>query len=96
MTTEIKVSISTGLNDILVLSNRLSVTVDMITLYFDKIIAWCMLNLESDTWRFSELITVNDWKNESMIFAHNITFDNDSDATAFALIFKHPEKACIL
>ncbi len=92
MSTEIKVSINTGLDDIITNSQNLLTTVEMIAGYFDKMSVWCILNLQPDTWRFSKLITVKDYNSQSMIFGHIIIFDNSEDATAFTLIFKNAEQ----
>ena len=92
MSIESKVSINTGLDDIITNSQHRLTTVDMIAGHFSKMSAWCDLNLQTDTWRFSKMITVKDYNNESMIFGHIITFDNCEDATAFTLIFKNPKQ----
>ena len=92
MSTKIKVSVNTGLDDIITNSQNLQTTVEMIAGYFNKMSEWCILNLQPDTWRFSKMINVKDYNNESMVFGHIITFDNHEDATAFTLIFKNAEQ----
>lgn len=79
--------ITTNLDVLINLSRTVSITVDEMRTYFDSMSSWCAENLDENSWHFSNLIKVKDYKENEMIFARVAVFSREEDALAFKIKF---------